>query len=325
LVRPPAPAGYPVGNPRPQPDGTNRFLLYFHNLVPANDLVTDPADPFYRTYIDSRSYQAYFEDPDLLAKEAAITADPAGRAHGRAALERLFTKSFVDRIDSGELSFADTGTLSFTSDDGKFTSTLTGDGKTIIASLADAGAYLYDLYSVAPAMKFEAGADFAPYLLPQQAEYFAYVKDAFDFYDKGPGIVEKGDVTFRMAKILEDDFFAEVDAIASGNVANAAKLRFTHAEIMIPFASKMGLKEVFQQLPLATQYAYANSIWRGEYVSPMATNMQWDVFRDGRGTVLVRMLYNEKETDFKAACDGAKIAATSHYYDYTRLKACYRF
>ena len=55
----------------------------------------------------------------------------------------------------------------------------------------------------------------------------------------------------------------------------------------------------------------------------MATNMQWDVFRDAGGTLLVRMLYNEKETDFKAGCDSAKIAATSYYYDYTKLKACY--
>lgn len=238
-------------------------------------------------------------------------------------LERLFTKSFVDRIDSGKLNFANTGTMSFSSDDGKFTNRLTGDGKATIASLADAASYLYDLYSAAPALKHEASVDFTPYFPAPQAEYFAYVKDAFDFYNKGPGIVEKGDVTYRMAKIIEDDFFAEVDAIARGNLAHAAKLRFTHAEIMIPFASKMQLKGVFQQLPFASQYAYSNNVWRGEYVSPMAANLQWDVFRDARGKLLVRMLYNEKETDFKAACDSAKIAPTSHYYDYGKLKGCY--
>ena len=41
------------------------------------------------------------------------------------------------------------------------------------------------------------------------------------------------------------------------------------------------------------------------------------------GKLLVKMLYNEKETDFKAACDGAKKAGTAHYYDYAALKSCY--
>lgn len=323
IVHPPAPAGYPAGHPKPQPDGTNRFLLYFHNLVPQTDLVIDSADPYYRTYEASQAYQAWFSDPDLLAREREIADDPAAQAHGRAALERLFTKAFVDRIARGELAFANTGTMSFTSDDGKFTHTLTGDGKATIASPGDAGAYLYDLYSVAPAMTHEAGVDFTPYLPPAQAAYFAYVKDAYDFYDKGPSIAGKGEVTYRMAQVLEDDFFAEVDAIARGDLAHAAKLRFTHAEVMIPFAAKMELPRVFQPVPLSGRYTYETNVWRGEYVSPMATNMQWDVFRDAAGTLLVRMLYNERETDFKAACDGAKIAPGSHYYEYTALRACY--
>ena len=323
IVHPPAPAGYPAGHPKHQPDGTNRFLLYFHNLVPQTDLVVDPADPYYRTYEASQAYQAWFSDPDLVAREREIAGDPAAAAHGRVALERLFTKAFVDRIASGELAFANTGTMSFTSDDGRFTNTLTGDGKATIASPADAGAYLYDLYSVAPAMTHEAGVDFTPYLPPAQAEYFAYVKDAYDFYDKGPSIAGKGAVTYRMAQVLEDDFFAEVDAVARGDLGHAAKLRFTHAEIMIPFASKMELKRVFQPVAPAERYAYATNVWRGAYVSPMATNMQWDVFRNAAGTLLVRMLFNERETDFKAACDHAKIAPSSHYYEYAALRACH--
>ena len=52
--------------------------------------------------------------------------------------ERLFTKAFVDKIDNGTYRFANTGTYSFTSDDGKFTNTVTGDGGTTINGLADA-------------------------------------------------------------------------------------------------------------------------------------------------------------------------------------------
>lgn len=323
VVYPPAPAPYPEGRPVAQPAGTNHFLLYFPKLVPATDLVTSPSDPLYVTYQDSQAFQAWTNDPELAARQAAVLADPAGKAAGRAVLERLFTKAFVDKVDDGSYRFANTGTYTFTSDDGKFTSTLTGDGKSPIGSVAEAASMLYELYVIAPAMRSEAGIDFSPYMPPAQARYFAFANDAADFYKMGPSITEKGSVTWKDAQILEDDFFKEVDAIARGDLGRAAKLRFAHAEIVVPFASKLGLKNVAVQVPRAQTYSYENNPWRGETVSPMAANVQWDVARNGSGRVLVKMLYNEKETDFKAACDGARFAPGSHFYDYTQLKACY--
>jgi hypothetical protein len=53
-------------------------------------------------------------------------------------------------------------------------------------------------------------------------------------------------------------------------------------------------------------------------------NIQWDVFDDNKGALLVRMLYNEKEIHFKAACDRAKVAAKSYFYHYHKLKTCYQ-
>lgn len=320
---PPAPAPYPAASPVSQPAGTNRFLLYFHKLVKATDLVTDTTDPLYTTYQDSQAYQAWQSDADMLVKQAAVVAEPEAKAAGRAVLERLFTPAFVDKIEAGTYRFANTGTMSFTSDDGKFTSTLAGDGKTAITNAATGGALLYELYVIAPAMKAEAGVDFTPYMPLAQAAYYAYYNDAQDYYKMGPSITEKGSITYKMAQILEDDFFREVDAIAQGNLAHAATLRFAHAEIVVPFASKLGLKNVLVQTPLASRYSYANNPWRGAEVSPMAANVQWDVVRNSAGKLLVKMLYNEKETDFKADCDGARFAAGSHYYDYARLKACY--
>ncbi|HET7792694.1 MAG TPA: histidine-type phosphatase [Rhizobacter sp.] len=323
VTYPSAPATYPEGAPVAQPDGTNRFQLYFHKLVPATDLVTTPTDPLYTTYQDSQAFQAWTNDAELAAKQAAVLAEPAAKAAGRTLLERLFTKAFVDKIDAGTYKFANTGTRSFASDDGRFTNTQVGDGKTKISSLAEAASILYELYVIAPAMLSEAGVDFTPYMPSEQAKYLAYTNDASDFYKMGPSITEKGSVTWKMAQSLEDDFFNEVDAIAKGDLGHAAKLRFAHAEIVVPFASKLGLKNVAVQVPRAQSYSYDTNPWRGEIVSPMAANVQWDVVRNATGKVLVKMLYNEKETDFKAACDGARFAANSHYYDYTLLKACY--
>jgi hypothetical protein len=39
--------------------------------------------------------------------------------------------------------------------------------------------------------------------------------------------------------------------------------------------------------------------------------------------VLVKMLFNEQEVDFPAACDAARYATGSRYYEYTGLKRCY--
>jgi len=321
ITQPPAPAGYPAGAPIVQPAGTNRFLLYFHKLAAKTDLVTDPRDPMYATYQASQAYQRYAGDADMLAKVASILATPAAVAAARAMLERLFAPAFVDKIADGTYRFANTGTFTFASDDGLFTTTIVGDGKTTVTSLTDAASMLYNLYVIAPAMARDLGGDFTAYVSADAAQIFAYLQDAQDFYEMGPSLAERGAVTYQMAGALEDDFFHEVDAIAAGDLSHGAVLRFTHAEIIVPFAAILGLAAT--PVPLAETYDYARHTWRGELVAPLAANVQWDVYRNAAGNLLVKMLYNEKETGFKAACDDARIAYRSQFYDYAKLKACY--
>ncbi|WP_175718489.1 histidine-type phosphatase [Burkholderia anthina] len=325
ITLPPAPAGYPASAPVAQPAGTNRFLLYFHSLKPATDLVTDTSDPYYATYQASQAYQTYSSDAAVADKLKTIKAAPQVAQVAQTVLSALVSQTFVAKLGTDGYTFANTGTYAFTSSDGKFTNTLKGDGKTKIASAVDAVNVLYNLLQVAPAMTAETGGvTMEKYIGAEQAQTLAYLQDAEDYYQKGPGIQETNPVTYRMAKVLQDDFFNEVDAIARGDLTRAAKLRFTHAEIVIPFASLMNLKNVFVPTPQAQTYTYANNPWRGDQVSPMAANMQWDVYRNG-SRLIVKMLYNERETDFQAACDGAKIAPASHFYDYAGLKRCYGY
>ncbi|WP_175703820.1 histidine-type phosphatase [Burkholderia ambifaria] len=325
ITLPAAPSGYPASAPVAQPAGTNRFLLYFHSLKPATDLVTDTSDPYYATYQASQAYQAYSSDATVADKLKTIKAAPQVGEVAQTVLAALVSQAFIAKLGTDGYTFANTGTYTFTSSDGKFTNTLKGDGKTKIASAVDAVNVLYNLLQVAPAMTAETGGvTMEKYLGAEQAQTLAYLQDAEDYYQKGPGIQEANPVTYRMAKVLQADFFNEVDAIARGDLTRAAKLRFTHAEIVIPFASIMNLKNVFVPTPQAQTYTYANNPWRGDQVSPMAANMQWDVYRNG-SRLIVKMLYNERETDFQAACDGAKIAPASHFYDYAGLKRCYGY
>jgi len=325
ITLPAAPSGYPASAPVAQPAGTNRFLLYFHSLKPATDLVTDTSDPYYATYQASHAYQAYSSDAAVADKLKTIKAAPQVAEVAQTVLAALVSQAFIAKLGTDGYTFANTGTYTFTSSDGKFANTLKGDGKTKIASAVDAVNVLYNLLQVAPAMTAETGGvTMEKYLGAEQAQTLAYLQDAEDYYQKGPGIQEANPVTYRMGKVLQDDFFNEVDAIARGDLTRAAKLRFTHAEIVIPFASIMNLKNVFVPTPQAQTYTYANNPWRGDQVSPMAANMQWDVYRNG-SRLIVKMLYNERETDFQAACDGAKIAPASHFYDYAELKRCYGY
>ncbi|RQZ58973.1 histidine-type phosphatase [Burkholderia cepacia] len=325
ITLPAAPSGYPASAPVTQPAGTNRFLLYFHSLKPATDLVTDTGNPYYATYQASQAYQAYANDATVAAKLNAIKAAPQAADVAQTVLSALVSQAFIAKLGTSGYTFANTGTYAFTSSDGKFTNTLKGDGKTKIATAVDAVNVLYNLLQVAPAMTAETGGvTMEKYIGAEHAQYLAYLQDAEDYYQKGPGIQEANPVTYRVAKVLQDDFFGEVDAIARGDLTRAAKLRFTHAEIIIPFASIMNLKNVFVPTPQAQTYTYANNPWRGDQVSPMAANMQWDVYRNG-SRLIVKMLYNERETDFQAACDGAKLTPGSHFYDYAGLKQCYGY
>ncbi|MEN3110223.1 histidine-type phosphatase [Uliginosibacterium paludis] len=308
----------------------NRYQLYFHKLSSSKDAVTDTASINYAVLQASLAYQQFAAATDtngygmeVAAKIAAVRASAPVKAAARTVLERLFTTAFLDKIDAGTYSFSNNSTRSYTSADGLFTNSLTGDGKTKITSSVDAAALIYELYIIAPGMRNEAPVDFSQYMPLAQAEVFAGLQDVDDFYNKGPSATEYGNLTWNMAQGLLKDFFDEVSTIAAGDSTRAARLRFSHAENLIPFITAMGIEGAATQLPKAQTYSYDNNPWRGETVSPMATNVQWDVYRDSAGTLIVKMLFNEKEVDFRASCASARYGSSAHFYDFAKLKACY--
>ncbi|MBC3918391.1 histidine-type phosphatase [Undibacterium sp. CY18W] len=323
VVFPPSLAPAAEQDHQSRPVGTDRFLLYFHKLGSSQDKVSDPADPLFATYQASQAYQRYAKSSELRSREEAVLRQPQLAVAARVVLQALFKPAFIAALDQGKYHVSNEGSYSFTSSDGKFTDTLRGDGDTEISSSVEAAMALYDLYSAAADMQAELNADFTVYIQPAQASIFASVNDGLSFYAKGPGMIENADVTYRMAGTLLKDFFDEVDAIAKGDMSHAAKLRFAHAETVIPMAAILGIKTMSEQQPRNIPYSYESNPWRGEKVAPMAANIQWDVYRNAQGHTLVKMYYNEKETHFKTECDAAQILPGSFFYDYAGLKNCY--
>lgn len=254
---------------------------------------------------ENSAYQDYIHhDQQLLKTLAQIKNQPKSHEVARAVLERLYTKVFVERLAKADYLFQSGET-----------------GKIHSPNEIDAALALYNLYCIAPAMQKEGEWHFERYIHDSEALWFAYLKDAQDFYRKGPGFKSQT-MTFQIAKILQDDFFNQVDEVISGVNNKVAKLRFTHAEIIIPWVMIMQIPGYCQAANPEEMYTYANNPWRGELVSPFAANIQWDVYKNDENRVIIRQLYNEKQIAFKTDC--RPIAPKSLYYDYQELLKYYR-
>jgi len=265
------------------------------------DIAKDPDTLYFHKSAANADYQAYEDGPEVTAAVDAITDQPRSHEVARATLERIYTPAFVDRLAAGSYHFVDGG-----------------DGKTTVDDEVDAAMMLYNLYIIAPDMADEVSVDFDRYITSADAEWFAYLLDAEDFYSKGPAF-QGSDITYRMATPLLDDFLDSMDARLAGS-STAATFRFAHAETIIPFAALLGLPGSTQPVTPQAPYDYATNAWRGETVTPMAANVQWDVYRAADGRAAVRMLYDEKAIPFRAGC--APVAAGSLFYDVAEVRRC---
>ncbi|HEY8979123.1 MAG TPA: histidine-type phosphatase [Streptomyces sp.] len=253
---------------------------------------TDKDLLYFHKSAGGKAYRDYIaNDQRLAATLKSLTDQPKTGQAATSVLRGLFKKPFVDGLSAPD-------------------------------RLAAAEA-VYNLYAIAPAMIQESpdgkGWGLDRYISRTDAAWFGYLSDAEDFYEKGPGFSDS-DITYKMADVLLDDFFKQVEAKKSGTSTLGAELRFTHAEEIIPLAALMGLPGSTKPATPGAPYTYKNNPWRGADVSPLGANIQWDVYEKGT-QYLVRMLYNEKEVPFKAGCEPIKKG--SKFYDFQELQRCF--
>ncbi|ENX41311.1 histidine-type phosphatase [Acinetobacter sp. NIPH 2100] len=311
--------------PTVEDGGVDRFKLYFHSLNKEQDLATPLSASQQAIYDASQAYQKFEEDDaELINKLNELAKNTQAEQIAMRVLNPLFKPEFIKKLGTTGYIFSNTGSYTVTAPNGE-SITEKGKGKNSIASAVDAAAYVYELYSISGGMKTELkGIDFDQYMPLDAAKFYAEFNDANDFYSKGPSFTESKNVTSAIAQGLKQDLFKQVDAIVDKQQSHRAVLRFAHAEIIIPLATSLELHNMMQPLPLRQTYNYSNSAWRGEIVSPMAANLQWDIYQNTQGTTLVKMFYNEKETLFKSSCNYARYSSNSFYYDYLKLKQCYQ-
>ena len=103
--------------------------------------------------------------------------------------------------------------------------------------------------------------------------------------------VEFGDRVARRLKALPGDVVARADAaIADGGVC--ADLRFGHDSGLLPLTAFIGLEGPGDRVPVAEAWERC-PLWR---CMPMASNVQMVFYRKDGADVLVKVLFNERET-----------------------------
>lgn len=291
----------------------NKFELYFHKTEPEGDYLQYlPAFQAYMAFVGDEE-EGVSPAPELSEALGGLKTLPQTRVMAREMLERLYSKAFVDELAAGV----------------EYVAVNPEDGdKTYVRDEVDAALMLYNLFIIGPGMIREAQAqggswDLEQFITPEESAWFSYLSDAEDFYEKGPSLASQS-ATYAVAQPLLDGLFNEVQTqVVEEAGEHVAKLRFAHAETLIPLAALMKLAGSRQSAQPGVLMSQENNEWRGGWVSPYAANIQWDVYRNEAGRVLVKMLYNEKELAFKAGC--APIAVGSFFYDFGELKRCYDY
>ncbi|PNI03198.1 histidine-type phosphatase [Vibrio diazotrophicus] len=303
----------------------NKFELYFHK--------TDPAkSPKYQQYAANfEAYDSFKDSEKLEAAFDAISELPKTKLLARQMLERIYTKEFVDFLEN---EVSDDKKCDMSTDNCFKTNTRmpgeTEDDWKYVQNEVDAASMLYNMFIIGPGMLREAEAqggewNLKQFITPEESAWFSYQSDAEDFYEKGPSFSDGQGVTYNIAKPLLKDMFNEMNAAANNtqSIKHVAKVRFAHAEQIMPLAALLHVEGSTQAADPAVLYTQENNEWRGGSVTPYSANIQWDVYKNANkgGETLVKMLYNEKEIGFKDSCK--VFPGTKYFYSLNELERCY--
>lgn len=179
---------------------------------------------------------------------------------------------------------------------------------------------LYDMYCLLPSIKKEIAAKgwseeaftaLHKAFSRADLQWLDIVNQAEDFYEKGPGEDING-IQIKIAVPLLADFLYSIEKEIRQPDYLDAKLNFTHAEAISPFATIMEIKQASHISSSVFDYA---ENWQADKIMQMGSNIQWILYSNGK-TYLLKVLLNEKEVALPISTD------TFPYYQWEDV---YRF
>ena len=130
------------------------------------------------------------------------------------------------------------------------------------------------------------------YFTPEELAYF-WADGNDNIYRMWGGSVEQGDVIRYAIRPLLMDFVQKADAALEPGSQRAADLRFGHDTSILPLFALLGVDDL-QGRVFPYKEAHLHN-WYAFFQVPMATNIQMVFYRNKKGEVLTKILYNEKE------------------------------
>lgn len=166
---------------------------------------------------------------------------------------------------------------------------------------------IYQLGSVEPALGRE------PYIFSLFSDEELYTQwQLYNDWIYGD-MANSEELGFRIlasARPLLEEIVSLADEAISGN-GPLAELRFGHDGSLLPLLCRMGLEGVAGRYPIEK----ASEHWAAHEGIPCAANLQLVFYRNRKGSVLVKLLYNEQERLIPSLKP-----VSGPYYDWNELK-----
>lgn len=107
---------------------------------------------------------------------------------------------------------------------------------------------------------------------------------------------EEGDYVSSIAKPLIEDIVAKADEAVKPGSDKAADLRFGHDVGLLPLIGTIGIEGMETRRTSHNVQDY----WKSYEMMPMGSNLQMIFFKNKKDDVLVKLVYNDKETHIPA-------------------------
>ena len=162
------------------------------------------------------------------------------------------------------------------------------DKESFVRSIYSAGGLCQDL-------DFLGIEIFRKFFTPEELTYL-WKRSNDMIYGMWGNSIENGDAVRETLKPLLRDFVEKADAALANGSHRCADLRFGHDTGVLPLAALLGIDD-----PDGNRFSVADvhDYWFSFERVPMGTNLQMIFYRNKKGEVITKVLYNEKESHFK--------------------------
>lgn len=131
------------------------------------------------------------------------------------------------------------------------------------------------------------------------------------FYAGWANSAEMASEVATIARPLIQDIIVKAEEALSENSSLAADFRFGHDTGLLPLVATIGINGMHEKWSAFSAHEH----WSSSEFIPMASSLQMVFYKDKKGHILVKLLYNEKETSIPALKPEAGL-----YYTWSSLK-----